>query len=247
MALGRARRNVGIMSSRAMSELKDQPLHASTSEAVTNNVRVEVESQYAPGALAAVSEPVVLPLHRPHHQRGRRHGPAAQPPLDHHRRDRPHRRSARAPGVVGEQPVLRARRVVPVHVGVSAEDVDRRDARHLSDGDRGRRPLRRRDRAVRAPRAVHRSLSTSRSLTAESARTRRDSRAHRESQMRLCASGHVPCVSQLSRVAGTCESRRGTRRRSRPPSWRRRRRSRADRRSSADAARPCRAASCRGR
>jgi ApaG protein len=33
---------------RAVSELKDQPLHASTSEAVTNNVRVEVESQYAP-------------------------------------------------------------------------------------------------------------------------------------------------------------------------------------------------------
>jgi ApaG protein len=27
---------------------KDQPLHASTSEAVTNSVRVEVESQYAP-------------------------------------------------------------------------------------------------------------------------------------------------------------------------------------------------------
>ncbi len=27
---------------------KDQPLHASTSEAVTHNVRVEVESQYAP-------------------------------------------------------------------------------------------------------------------------------------------------------------------------------------------------------
>src|SRR5688500_12406841 len=26
---------------------RDQPLHASTSEAVTNNVRVEVESQYA--------------------------------------------------------------------------------------------------------------------------------------------------------------------------------------------------------
>jgi ApaG protein len=32
----------------SMSELKDQPLHASTSEAVTNNVRVEVESRYAP-------------------------------------------------------------------------------------------------------------------------------------------------------------------------------------------------------
>jgi ApaG protein len=31
-----------------MTEPKDQPLHACTSEAVTNNVRVEVESQYAP-------------------------------------------------------------------------------------------------------------------------------------------------------------------------------------------------------
>ncbi len=48
VAVGRARRNVGIMTSRPMSELKDQPLHANSSEAVTNNVRVEVESQYAP-------------------------------------------------------------------------------------------------------------------------------------------------------------------------------------------------------
>ena len=31
-----------------MSELKDQPLHASSSEAVTNSVRVEVESRFAP-------------------------------------------------------------------------------------------------------------------------------------------------------------------------------------------------------
>src|SRR5262249_6179679 len=31
-----------------MSELRDRQLHASSSEAVTNNVRVEVESQYAP-------------------------------------------------------------------------------------------------------------------------------------------------------------------------------------------------------
>lgn len=31
-----------------MSESKDQELHASASEAVTNNVRVEVESRYAP-------------------------------------------------------------------------------------------------------------------------------------------------------------------------------------------------------
>ena len=31
-----------------MSELRDQPLYAPSSEAVTNNVRVEVVSQYAP-------------------------------------------------------------------------------------------------------------------------------------------------------------------------------------------------------
>jgi ApaG protein len=31
-----------------MSYFKDQPMHAPISEAVTNNVRVEVESQYAP-------------------------------------------------------------------------------------------------------------------------------------------------------------------------------------------------------
>ncbi len=31
-----------------MSELHDRPLHANSSEAVTNHVRVEVESQYAP-------------------------------------------------------------------------------------------------------------------------------------------------------------------------------------------------------
>jgi len=31
-----------------MTELRDQPLHASSSEAVTNDVRVEVESRYAP-------------------------------------------------------------------------------------------------------------------------------------------------------------------------------------------------------
>ena len=88
-----------------MSESKDQPLHASTSEAVTNNVRVEVESQYAPSTRSR-SRAMVLPLHGAHHQRRRRDGAAPQPPLDHHRRHRPHRGSQRRPGVVGEQPVL---------------------------------------------------------------------------------------------------------------------------------------------
>jgi len=39
---------MGLMSE-SNEELKRQALHASTSEAVTHNVRVEVESQYAPG------------------------------------------------------------------------------------------------------------------------------------------------------------------------------------------------------
>src|SRR5678809_1382294 len=49
VALGQRAQNVGIMRrSEPMSEHKDQQLHASASEAVTNNVRVEVESRYAP-------------------------------------------------------------------------------------------------------------------------------------------------------------------------------------------------------
>src|SRR5262249_29472629 len=51
VALGRRARNVGIIVKAPcpyMSEYKDQELHASASEAVTNNVRVEVESRYAP-------------------------------------------------------------------------------------------------------------------------------------------------------------------------------------------------------
>ena len=52
MALGRRAANAGIMDmKRPMPEhndQRDQQLHASASEAVTNNVRVEVESQYVP-------------------------------------------------------------------------------------------------------------------------------------------------------------------------------------------------------
>ena len=95
VAMGRARRNVGIMTQSPMSELKDQPLHANSSEAVTQQrarrSRVAVRAR----ALAAVPARVVLPLHRAHHQRRRRDGAAAQPPLDHHRRHRPDRGSQR--------------------------------------------------------------------------------------------------------------------------------------------------------
>ena len=117
---------------------EQESLRTPTSEAVTNNVRVEVESQYSRRALAAVSEPLVLSLHGPHHQRRRRDRAAPQPSLDHHRRQRPDRggqRSWRRRRTAGAL----AGRVVRVHLGVSAEDFSRRDARHLSDGQRRRR------------------------------------------------------------------------------------------------------------
>jgi ApaG protein len=41
----------------------------------------------------------------------------------------------RGDGVIGEQPVLRPWRVVPVHLRLPAEDVNRRHARDVSDGD----------------------------------------------------------------------------------------------------------------
>ena len=76
-----------------------------TSDAVTRGIKVHVESEYAPGAVAAVEERVVLPLHDHHHQRGDGNGAARHPPLDHHRWHRPRGRSPRS-GVVGKQPVL---------------------------------------------------------------------------------------------------------------------------------------------
>src|SRR6478736_6215551 len=100
-----------------MMENKDQPLHASTSEAITNNVRVEVESQYAPDR---------------------------SQPFEH------------------EWFFIYTVRISNEgddNIQLLAEDVDRHHARHLPDGERGRRPLRRGDRALRAPRAVHRPLA----------------------------------------------------------------------------------------
>src|SRR5262249_45477007 len=67
----------------------------------------------------------------------------------------------------------RTRRVVSVHVGLPAQDLDRRHARHLSDGDRGRRPLRRRDRPLRTPRTLHRPLIASDSSTGGTMRPQR--------------------------------------------------------------------------
>src|SRR4030088_438743 len=88
-----------------MSELKDQPLHASSSEAVTNNVRVEVESQYSPER----SQPfqsrwffhytvrITNEGHETVHVL-RRHWTATDA--------NGHVQEVKGPGVVGEQPVL---------------------------------------------------------------------------------------------------------------------------------------------
>ena len=142
VALGRPRRNVGIMTSRPMSELKDQPLHANSSEAVTNNVRVEVESQYAPEHSQPFQHEWFFHYTVRITNEGDETVQLLTPPLDHHRRHRPDRGSQRR-GRRRRAAGAAAGRVVPVHVGLPAEDVDRRDARHLSDGHRGRRPLRR--------------------------------------------------------------------------------------------------------
>ena len=61
-----------------MSELKDQPLHASSSEAVTNNVRVEVESQYAPEHSQPFQNEWFFHYTVRITNEGERHGPAAQ-------------------------------------------------------------------------------------------------------------------------------------------------------------------------
>ena len=63
----------------------------------------------------------------------------------------------KGPGVVGEKPVLPARRPLRVHELLPAEDACRLDAGQLSDGDTGRHALRRGDRAftLAVPRSLH--------------------------------------------------------------------------------------------
>ena len=142
------------------SRTEDQPLHASTSEAVTNSVRVEVESQYAPEHSQPFESQWFFYYTVRITNEGEETVAVAEPSLGHHRTRPATSRKCAGPGVVGEQPVLGPRRILPVHVRLSAQDLDRRDARHLPDVFTGAdRPLRRRDRALRAARALHRSLT----------------------------------------------------------------------------------------
>jgi ApaG protein len=88
-----------------MSELRDQPLHASTSEAVTNNVRVEVESQFAPDH----SQPFENHWFFYYTVRITNEGDETVQLLSRHwiiRDATGHVDEVRGPGVVGEQPVL---------------------------------------------------------------------------------------------------------------------------------------------
>ena len=86
-------------------------------------------------------------------------GAARQPPLDHHRRR--HRvQEVRGLGVVGQQPVLEARRELRVHERRDHPDAGGHDARQLPDGRRGRHDVRGADPAVHAVRAAHAALSS---------------------------------------------------------------------------------------
>src|SRR6187401_3733757 len=93
------------MSSPSMSELKDQPLHASSSEAVTNNVRVEVESQYAPEH----SQPFQNQWFFHYTVRITNEGEETVQLLSRHwtiTDATGHAEEIKGPGVVGEQPLL---------------------------------------------------------------------------------------------------------------------------------------------
>ncbi len=88
-----------------MPEPKDQPLHASASEAVTNNVRVEVESQYAPEH----SQPFQSRWYFHYTVRITNEGDEKVQLLSRHwiiTDAAGQTEEVRGPGVVGEQPIL---------------------------------------------------------------------------------------------------------------------------------------------
>ena len=86
-------------------ENKDQPLHASASEAITNNVRVEVESQFVPDR----SQPFEQLWHFIYTVRITNEGDDNVQLISRHwiiTDATGHTQEVRGPGVVGEQPLL---------------------------------------------------------------------------------------------------------------------------------------------
>ena len=239
-------------------ELKDQPLHASSSEAVTNNVRVEVESQYAPEH----SQPFQNEWFFHYTVRISNEGEGTVQLLSRHwvvTDAAGHVDEFKGPGVVGEQPTLRSGESFQYTSGCPLENRNRRHARHLPHGHRRRRPLRRRNRAVRTARALHRSLGrrcqsdlASPCIFFRSRRYRWYGATVYEVGMGWgCSNLHAPARlgagNPTRRVGRRFESRPETRHRNLTPSSRRRRRPRAGRQRFSAAAPPCPAASCRER
>jgi ApaG protein len=88
-----------------MSESKDQQLHGSASEAITNNVRVEVESRYSP----ELSQPFQSQWVFHYTVRITNEGDETVQLLSRHwiiTDATGHVDEVRGPGVVGEQPIL---------------------------------------------------------------------------------------------------------------------------------------------
>ena len=88
-----------------MTEYRDQPLHASASEAVTNNIRVEVESRYSPER----SQPFDSEWLFTYTVRITNEGSDTVQLVSRHwiiADATGHTEDVKGPGVVGEQPVL---------------------------------------------------------------------------------------------------------------------------------------------
>ncbi len=101
-----------------------QALHASTSEAVTNNVRVEVESQYA----AEQSQPFQSHWFFHYTVRITNEGEETVQLISRHwiiTDATGHTEEVKGPGRRRRAAGARARRIVPVHVGLPAQDFER--------------------------------------------------------------------------------------------------------------------------
>ena len=168
-------------------------------EAVTRNVRVHVESEFAPGRSSPAAEQVVFPLHDPHHQRRRRDGPAVEPSLDYHRRDG---RGARGAGSWRRRQAARARagRELRIHIGLRPDHAVRHDARNLSDGDRASaKTSKSRFRRSRSPNPTRRCIRPARPVRASRTSSRR---SHRRS------AGTPPQARRRCRAASSRDGRR---------------------------------------
>ncbi len=144
-----------------MPDLKSAP--APISEAVTNNIRVEVMSQYSAENSRQVQNAWVFQ----YTVRITNQGTETVQLISRHwiiTDALEHVEEVQGPGVVGETPVSGARRIVPVFLVVPAAHADRNHARNVSNGGAGREAIRYRDRPVRPASAVHSKLAVHDSL-----------------------------------------------------------------------------------